>query len=376
MTPPLLFAGTHRRPHRADPADIAFGLYAFRPGGRPDDIVLTPSPQPGWIAIHPNGRFLYAANEVSQFQGAEGGGISAFAIDPERGLLTLLGARPVPALPCHCQVDPTGQYLLVATFGGGTVHLFPLLPDGRIGAEADSHRHAGSSIHPRRQTQPHPHAVVLDPGGCFVLVPDLGTDQIVVYELGPGRLIARPERNAVLPPGSGPRHLCFDPTGRFVYLINEMSATITAFAYDGDHGALREIQNLDLLPENFPGLRSGAEVGLHPGGRFLYATTRSHGSSGEPPVRGLDNLVWFEIGKDGLIALRGRVPSGGEIPRSFCFDDSGAYLFVGHQASGTVVTFRIDSQTGAPTPSGEMAAIPVAVCLALCPRIDATHGVG
>jgi 6-phosphogluconolactonase len=126
----------------------------------------------------------------------------------------------------------------------------------------------------------------------------------------------------------------------------------------------RKFQNLDLLPEGFAGLRSGAELGIHPTGRFLYATTRSHGSSGEPPARGLDSIVWFEINAvDGTLSLRGRTSSCGELPRSFAFDNSGDHLYVGHQASGTVVTFSIDPETGTPIATGEIVSTPVPVCL-------------
>jgi 6-phosphogluconolactonase len=369
MKPGMLYAGTHRRAHRADPVDVAFGIYAFRKeggSGQLSRVDLTETPQPGWIALHPSGRYLYAANEVRGFEGADGGGVSAFAIDPETGLLSPLNTRRTPPLPCHCEVDASGRCLLVATFGGGTVHLFPLEPDGRIGPEADAHQHKGSSVHPRRQTHPHAHAVVIDPANRFVLVPDLGTDRIIVYEMLPasGRLLSRPERDVRLAPGSGPRHLAFHPQARFVYLMNEMSAKITTFAYDMQNGGLQEIQTVDALPEGFSGLRSGAELSIHPAGRFLYATTRSHGSSGEPPARGIDSVVWFEIDAEhGVLHPRGRIFSGGEIPRTFTFDSSGEYLFVGHQCSGTVVTFRIHPQTGAPIATGDVISTPVPVCL-------------
>jgi 6-phosphogluconolactonase len=365
----LLYVGTHRRAHRADPADLAFGIYAFRAqyGSSGLEVIgMCDTPQPGWIAAHPNGRFLYATNEVADFAGTSGGGVSAFAINAVTGSLNALNTQRTPALPCHCAVDATGRFLLVATFGGGSVHLFPLAPDGRIGSEADAHQHIGSSVHPRRQTQPHAHQISIDPANRFVLAPDLGIDQIIVYELEleKARLIAKPECNVRLAPGSGPRHIAFDPLARFAYLMNEMSATVTVFSYDSSRGALREIQMSDLLPEGFKGLRSGAEIGVHPKGRFLYASTRSHGSSGEPPVRGLDSLSWFEIdGNNGTLHQRGRVASGGEIPRSFCFDSSGDHLFVGHQCSGTIVAFRIDPQSGAPVATGEITTTPVPVCL-------------
>ena len=259
----VLYVGTHRRAHHADPIDIAFGIYSFQkdPGNAQLNFIeVTECPQPGWIAVHPSGRFLYVVNEVANFEGEAGGGVTTFAVNPETGSLSPLNTKRTPSLPCHCEIDATGRYLLVASFGGGTVHLFPIMSDGRLAPEADSHRHTGSSVHPRRQTHPHAHAVAIDPANRFVLVPDLGTDRIIVYELAQesGKLIPQPEREVRLSPGSGPRHLTFDATGRFAYLMNEMSATVTAFSYDSGRGALQATQTVDLLSDGFTGLRSGA----------------------------------------------------------------------------------------------------------------------
>jgi 6-phosphogluconolactonase len=373
MTAGLLYVGTHRRAHHGDPVDAAFGIYPFRQDpdrGGLSPLQLSVTPQPGWIAVHPGGRFLYAVNEVGDFEGADGGGVSAFAIDPATGSLSALNTRRTSALPCHCAVDSSGRHLLVATFGGGAVHLFPLAADGRIGPQADAHQHTGSSVHPRRQTHPHAHAVAIDPANRFVLVPDLGTDYVFVYELDHalGKLLPRPECNIRLAAGSGPRHVAFDVHARFAYLMNEMSATIVAFKYDPSRGALREIQTVNLLPEGFGGLRSGAELAVHPSGRFVYATTRSHGSSGEPPIRGLDSIVWLGIDPEsGSLTPLGSVSSGGEIPRSFTFACGGEQLLVGNQCSGTIVVFRIDARTGRPVATGEVVATPVPVCLRFIP---------
>jgi 6-phosphogluconolactonase len=368
MASGLIYVGTHRRAHRADPVDIAFGIYWLRMAsdtGQLSSAGLIETPQPGWLSMHPGGRSLYAVNEVQDFDGVQGGGVSAFAIAPETGALTLLNARPTSSLPCHCEVDASGKYLLVATFGGGAVHLFPLEPDGQIGPEADFHQHTGSSAHPRRQTGPHAHGISIDPGNRFVLVPDLGTDQVIVYELDhqAGHLIPRPERNVRLPPESGPRHLVFDQRSRFAYLMNEMSATIAVFSYEAGTAALQEIQTVDTLPAGFVGLRSGAEIALHPSGRFLYASTRSHGSSGALQAPGLDRLVWFEVEEAGTLRSAGSISSGGQIPRTFTFDSRGDVLFVGHQCSGTVVTFQIDRATGTPIATGTIISSPVPVCL-------------
>jgi 6-phosphogluconolactonase len=369
MSEERLYVGTHRRAHRADPVDIAFGIYllcAAPNGGWRVGSACVETAQPGWIARHPSGRWLYSVNEVTEFEGRPGGGVSAFAIDPDTGVLTFLNSQRTPPLPCHCAVDATGRHLLVASLGGGSVHLFPLETDGRIGPQADAHTHVGSSVHPKRQTRPHAHAVNIDPDNRFVAVPDLGIDKVRIYALDPDaqRLVTRPELTVDLPLGSGPRHLVFDAAGRFAYLMNELSATVTAFRYQRRDGALQAFQSVDLMPEGFEGHRSGAEIRIHPQGRFLYATTRSHGSSGEPAARGLDALLWFEIdASDGRLRLRGREFAGGEIPRSFAFDRSGTHILVGHQASGTIASFRLDLGSGAPTPTGEVVETPVPVCL-------------
>lgn len=371
MSRELLYVGTHRRPYYSDQTDIAFGIYGF---SRREDsssfcrVSLAETAQPGWIALHPNRRFLYTANEVKSFEGMEGGGVSAFAIDLSTGSLTPLNSHRTSFQPCHCAVDSTGRYLVVANYGGATVNLFCLMPDGQLGPESDVHCHSGSSVHPLRQAQPHPHAVNFDPANRFVFVPDLGLDQIFVYELDrdAGKLVPRPRQTVQVTAGSGPRHMAFDPHGRFAYLVNEMNATATAFAYDASSGTMQELQTIDLLPEGFEGYRSAAEIAIHPSGRFVYATTRSHGSRGMPPAPGLDLITWCAIHpEDGTLGELSRIPSGGGVPRSFTFDQRGEHMFVAHQTSGTVVTFRIHPDTGEPVPTGDVISTPAPVCLCL-----------
>ncbi|GAA5003827.1 lactonase family protein [Streptomyces hyderabadensis] len=365
----FLYVGTFPRAYRSDPADTAFGVYAWGHDpetGEMSPAGLAPTPRPGWVTTHPGGRFLYAANEVSEFEGRPGGGVSAFAIDPANGRLSPLGSRPAGASVCHCVVDATGRFLLASAFHSGTVHLFPIEPDGRLGPALDVHHHRGSSVHPRRQAGAHAHAVVLDPANRFVLVPDLGTDSVVVYELdgAQGRLVPHPDRDIRLPPGSGPRHAAFHPSARFVYLVNEMSATVTVFSYDAGTAALRALQTVATLPDEVTGYRSAAGLAVHPRGDFLYVTTRSRGTSAEPEERGVDSLVWFAIDQDsGRLTPRGRVHSGGEVPRSLTIGPDGTRLYVGNQGSGTVTRFDIDALTGAPRPTGRAFSTPVPVCL-------------
>ena len=177
------------------------------------------------------------------------------------------------------------------------------------------------------------------------------------------KLIARPDRTVALPPLSGPRHVAFGPDGRHVYLMNEMSASVAVFAWDAKDGTLSLLQSIDLLPEEFAGLKSGGALLVHPEGHSLYATTRSHGSSGMPAAPGLDQLVWLKINaRSGLLTIGEAQPSGGGIPRSFALSPDARHLHVGHQCSGTVSPFAI-GKDGRPTPDGNPLRTPVPVCL-------------
>lgn len=365
----FLYVGTWPRTYRSERKDRAFGIYGFsRPGTnlRFRFSALTETLHPGWITLHPSGSFLYAVNEVRDLDGAEGGAVTAFAINRQSGLLTALNSHRTTSLPCHCQVDGTGRFLLVSCYGGGAIHLFSLLQDGRIESECEVHQHFGCSLDSKRQAQPHPHSVNLDPANRFILVPDLGADRIFVYELDgdAGKLVPRPERAVRLAPGSGPRHLAFDPQVRFAYVINELNCTVTAYNYDSSTGALNEIQTRDLMPSGFKGFRSGAEILMHPSGRFLYATTRSHDSKGIPELPGKDLIVWCAVDRElGTLGAPASISSGGRIPRSITFDSSGELLYVANQGSNTIFTFRVDPGTGEPVSAEMVIDTPVPVCL-------------
>lgn len=364
----FMYVGTFPKMRRSDPADAAFGIYVLRldpASGELEPVSMTSTPRPGWVAPHPDRPFLYAVNEVHEFEGHPGGGVSAFMIDQATGQLDPLNTQPTGAgLPCHCVVDRTGRFLLVSTYLDGKVQLFPIEGDGRLGAVCDVHQQTGSSIEPRRQAGAHAHSINVDPANRFVLVADLGADRIVVYELDldHGRLIPRPERDAQVTPGSGPRHMAFHPNASFVYLINEMAATVTAFAYEAATGTPREIQTVSTLPDGFTGYRSTAEIAVHPSGRFLYGTNRSYGSSSEPPERGEDSIVWFKIDR-GRLSSPGRAFTGGETPRSFVIEPGGTRLYVANQRSNNLLTFRIDPETGALSPTGRVTSTPIPVCL-------------
>ena len=209
----------------------------------PELAVETPSPS--FLALHPGGRFLYAVGETANLGGKRTGAVSAFSLDAKTGKLTLLNRQSSGgAGPCHLAVDQTGKCLLVANYGSGSIAALPIQADGALGEPGAVIQHQGSSVNPQRQAGPHAHFITPDPANRFALACDLGLDQVLVYRLDPAKasLAANDPPFAAVKPGSGPRHLAFHPSGRFVFLINEMGSTLTAFAYDAKRGALKELQ--------------------------------------------------------------------------------------------------------------------------------------
>jgi len=288
---------------------------------------------PSWLTLHPSGRYLYSVNEVREFRGQPGGGLSAFAIAPGSGDLALLNqASTKGAGPCHAVVDAGGRYVLAANYGSGSVVVVPIGDDGRLGEATGFIQHVGKSVDPRRQTGPHAHCANLDPANRFALVADLGLDQVLVYRFDAqaGTLTPNDPPFATLPPGSGPRHVAFHPGGRYVYGVNELTSTVTAFRYHADGGRMEAMQTLSALPDGFAGSNSGAEVAVHPSGRFLYTSNRGH-----------DSIALFAIDAGtGRLTAAGHTPTGGKTPRNFALDPTGRYLLAANQGSGTVVVLR------------------------------------
>ncbi len=371
MSEAVLYVGTFPRAYRTDVRDVAFGVHAFGQdlvSGELRSLGVAPTPRPGWVAVHPSGRYVYALNEVRSVSGAARGSVTAFSADPSTGVLRELGRAFTGASPCHATVDATGSVLLVASFHGGAVQCLPIGTDGRLGAAREL-GHRGSGVHPR-QDGPHPHAVVLDRQNRFVFVPDMGTDRVEVHELdaATATLIPRPSAGSPVPAGSGPRHLVQHPDGHLVFCLNEITATIESFAFDETTGALTWLGTTAVLPPDYTGYRSGAEILLSPSGRHLYVTHRSHGSSGPRPEGGLDCVSWFRVDTpSGRLTLHGQIPSGGNIPRSCTLDPTGSRLLIAHQASSSIVTFAVDPGTGDLRPTELVTRTPVPVCLQFAP---------
>ena len=273
------------------------GIYASRldatTGKLTPPELVAESTSPSFLAVSPNEKFLYAANEMPKFEGKDGGAVSAFAIDRATGKLTALNQKSSGgAGPCHLVVDATGKSVLVANYGGGSVQALPVKPNGSLEDGGTFVQHKGSSVNKGRQSSPHGHAIVTDPANRFALACDLGLDQVLIYKLDPAKagLAANDPPFGTVPAGSGPRHIAFRPDGKFAYVINEMTCTVTTFAFDGKRGALEAIETVSSLPKDLTVQRgfSTAEIEVHPSGNFVYGSNRGHDTLAGPE---LENLV-------------------------------------------------------------------------------------
>jgi 6-phosphogluconolactonase len=323
-------------------------------------VLAVETGQPSFLAIHPSGRYLYAVNEQAGFLPKKTGAVSAFAIDAKTGNLTTLNHRSSGgAAPCHLVVDAEGKHVLAANYSGGSVCVLPINANGRLGEATAVVQHQGSSVNKQRQEGPHAHSINLDKANRFAFAADLGLDKVLIYRFdkAKGTLTPNDPPAVALPPGSGPRHFAFHPDGRHAYVINELTSTITALAYDPERGALEPLQTVSTLPSDFKGNTTTAEVQVHPSGKFLYGSNRGH-----------DSIAVFTVdGATGKLTPAGHQGEGIKTPRNFGIDPTGAFLLVANQGAGTVVAFRIDARTGALTPTGSVAEVPTPVCVKMMP---------
>ncbi|HLK65299.1 MAG TPA: lactonase family protein [Bryobacteraceae bacterium] len=352
----LVYVGTYTRQNSK-------GIYAWRfdaGTGKLTSLGLEgETSNPSFLAVSPNHRFLYAVNENNTFEGQPAGSVTAFSINAETGALKQLNqVSTVGPGPCHVAVDKSGKWVFVANYGGGSVAAYPVQEDGSLGKASTFVQHTGSSANPQRQKRPYGHSANPSPDGRFVLVADLGLDQVLTYPLDKTKgMLDKPSSIARIEPGSGPRHLAFDPKGKFAYLASEMAATVTAFSYDSGKGELHQLQTISMLPPDFTGTKAAAEIAVHPSGKFVYASNRGH-----------DSIVIYSVDPSkGTLTAVDYVPTQGKNPRNFAIDPTGNYLFAANQDTANVVVFRIDTKTGRLTPTGDRLDVPFPVCVAFSP---------
>lgn len=313
---------------------------------------------PAFLAIDRKRKFLYAANEIGQFQGKSSGAVSAFAIHQKTGELTFLNQQATNSPgPCSVIVDKTGKCVLTANYSGGSVSAFTTKADGSLNPLTDLAQHQGSSINPNRQKEPHAHTIIIDGSNRFAFCADLGLDKVMIYKLDAkkGKLTPNSPPFASVKSGAGPRHFKIHPNNKFAYVINELDETVTAFAFDQQQGTLREIQAISTLPADFSGTSYCADIHIHPTGKFLYGSNRGHDSI---VVFALDDL----IGKLSFVQHQSTL---GKWPRNFAIDPTGQYLLVANQNTDNIFTFRLDTQSGKLTPTNHALEISQPVCIQL-----------
>jgi 6-phosphogluconolactonase len=361
---PLVYVGAFTGPSKGK------GIYAYRMDL--DSGAMTPlglaaeTDSPTFLDVDSKGRHVYAINEIEHFDGKPAGAVSAFSIDRASGKLTPLNQlSSVGTGPCYVMVDRGGRNALVANYAGGSIAVLPIGSDGRLKDASAFIQHTGKSVNPDRQAGPHAHCLTLDPAGHFAFACDLGLDKILIYKLDSksGKLVPNHPAFAEVKPGDGPRHIAFDPSGHFAYVITEMHSTIVAFKYDSRRGALEEVQTVSSVPDDFTGNKWGAEIQVHPSGKFLYASNRNH-----------DSIAVFAIdAATGKLTSLQHEPTQGKTPRYFTLDPTGKFLLAANQDSDTIVIFRVDPTTGRLTPTGQTVQIPGPACIKFVPGIPVAN---
>ena len=346
------------------------GIYLFSVDLSTGDLtqikVVAAVPSPSWIALHPNKAFLYAVNEISNFNGTTSGSVSAFSVNPSTGDLTFLNVvSSQGAGPAHLSVDPLGQFVFVANYGGGSFAVLPILSNGSLGNATFTQQDAGA-VGPTKATNappgsfaisghdaPHAHMIQADPAGKFVLGADLGQDRIYSWLLNRATGTFTPNSPAfvALPPGDGPRHFAFHPNGRWFYSLQEEASTLAFFSYDATSGSLTAQQTVSTLPEDFVGTNFTSEVMVSSDGKFVYAANRLHDSIG----------IFAVDPGTGQLTPAGDEWTRGDYPRNFNIDPTGSFLYVCDQRSDSIAAYEVAGRklefTGQYTPVGSPACI-------------------
>ena len=339
-----LFVGTYTQPGKSD------GIYVYTFNSSTGELTtkskITDIKNPSFLAISHDRKHVYSVNEMSE------GTVSAFSFNSQTGALSLMNTAPSGGDgPCYVSTDDRGKFLFVGNYGGGSVGAIPLKADGSLGNQVQLIQHEGKGIK-SNQEKSHVHATVLSKDNRFLFVPDLGTDKVNIYRVNhSGDEPLSTFTFVSVEPGSGPRHLTFDTSGRNAFLIQEMTGVITAYTYG--EGNLTPKQSLSLVPANFKGRIDAADVHVSPDGKFLYGSLRGD----------INEIVILSIDRTGLMTYAGRHSTLGKTPRNFAIDPTGNFLLVANQSSDEIVVFRRDQKTGLLHATDQKISVGAPVCL-------------
>jgi 6-phosphogluconolactonase len=329
------------------------GIYLFSvdpDSGALKQLKVFPSTtNPSWLAFDPGHKFLYAGNEIANFNGTTSGSVSAYAVNQTNGDLTLLNTvSSEGAGPAHVSVDPSSKFVLVANYGGGNVAVLPIHPDGSLGNATDvksdtsacsppcavgpihAHNAPPGSFAISGHDAPHAHMIQTDPAGNFVFVNDLGLDLTQVWKFDRVNGKLSDPKSVPSSPGAGPRHFAFHPNGRFFYSLNEEASTLAFMTYNASTGTLTPVQELSTLPKAFVGTNFTSEVLVSQDGKFVYAANRLH-----------DTIAVFSVGGSGALTLLDETWTRGDYPRNFNIEPSGRFMYVCNHRGDSITTFQL-----------------------------------
>ena len=360
----LLYIGTYTEGGQRE------GIHLVRMDPRSGALRLVGSfdagANPSFLTIHPNGRVLYAVNEVEKYKERASGAVSAFTIASNTGELTRRNEQQPSqgGAPCYVSVDHSGRVVLVANYVGGNVALLPIEADGSLAPATHVEQHTGRGPNAERQEAAHAHCIVPDPSNRFALSADLGADRVFVYRLDlDGKSLHRVEHgDAVMRPGAGPRHIAFHPTLPLVFVANELDSTVATLRFDAERGVLSPRGALSTVPAGWTGTNYPADIHVAASGRTLYVSNRGHNS-----------IAVFSVARStGALALEQVIATEGDWPRNFTVDPTGRWLLVANQKSGSVIVFDRNQKTGRLTLTRERIALLSPVCLKFRTRTAAT----
>jgi 6-phosphogluconolactonase len=343
---PLIYVGTYTEGHPQE------GIYLVRfdplTGALRQVGSADAGENPSFLALHPNGRVLYAVNETAS------GSVTGFAIARETGALTRINQEKSGGdAPCYVSVHPSGRAVLVANYDSGTVALLTVDADGVLSPASCVDAHSGSGPRPEQKSA-HAHCIITDPSRRFALAADLGADRVFVYRLNldGGSLVHVPAGDATMSPGAGPRHLVFHPSLPLLYVASELDSTLTTLRFDSEHGALTHVDTRPTLLSDWSRPNAVADVHVTSNGRNVYVSNRGHNS-----------IAVFSVAPSGTPTLVQDVSCGGDWPRNFALDPSERWLLVANQRSNSVVVFSRDETSGRLTPTAQTLVLPSPVCL-------------
>ena len=340
----LVFIGSYSQPIVLGTGELSPGngdgvtVYRMDDAGHLTRLFATGKPNPTYLALSSDKRFLYTVNELKEYHEEPSAAVSAYAIHPESGELTFLNRRMSGGADACCVSVSTGDtHLMVANFTGGSFSVLPILADGSLGTASCFVQHYGKSVNPTRQTCPHVHQATPDPEGKHLLVADLGIDEIRVYGIDWATGLVSPNAAPAIKtdPGDGPRQFVFDRSGKFLYLVTELNNTVRVYAYDSATGNATFLQTLPTLPNDCVLNTTAACIKLHPSGEFLYASNRGH-----------DSIASYRVHADGKLTPLSILKANAKTPRDFNLTPDGKFLLCGFQDSDELVLYSIDPLNG------------------------------